>query len=224
MFEKIKIAGLAAAAAFTMAQSADALTLRVSDSANPLIDFVQIEDGGAGDLDGIVNGSILTGALNVGGGSLSISTAFALDGATTSTLQMTVTNAIAGLTDMWVDVWHSLFSGAAASPQASNATFTMNASDLSTGGELMGRARVGGVFTGAKESITAEGDTIFQSAAVVLDDPFQMRINTDVVAGTTATYDATLVAAVPVPAAGFLLLGALGGLGIAGRRRKKKAA
>lgn len=32
------------------------------------------------------------------------------------------------------------------------------------------------------------------------------------------------ISAVPVPAAGFLLLGALGGLGIAGRRRKKKAA
>lgn len=35
---------------------------------------------------------------------------------------------------------------------------------------------------------------------------------------------ATIIAPVPIPAAGFLLFGALGGLGLAARRRQKKAA
>lgn len=39
-----------------------------------------------------------------------------------------------------------------------------------------------------------------------------------------ATYDFTLFARpIPIPAAGFLLVGALGGLGFAGRRRRKTA-
>ena len=39
------------------------------------------------------------------------------------------------------------------------------------------------------------------------------------IAGTA--FDVEIVAAVPIPAAGFLLVGALGGLGFVGRRRKK---
>ncbi len=42
--------------------------------------------------------------------------------------------------------------------------------------------------------------------------------------GSTAISTFSTIAAVPIPAAGFLLFGALGGLGLAARRRQKKAA
>ena len=67
---------------------------------------------------------------------------------------------------------------------------------------------------------TGPGDGINKYDAAVLGDPFSMTIQTGIAGGHQATWDATVVAAIPLPAAGFLLLGALGGLGALRRRRK----
>lgn len=216
MFEGLKTLRLAAAVALaTVASQSEALTIKLYDAGSDTT--VKITDGGA--LDTLAEvGKISTGTVFIGGSSLQLSTAFVKDADGKSSLRITATDVAASdLGILKINVFHDDFQAAAASPMMSNVQFTMNASDLS--GKVKGMALAGGQATGPYETINATSETISQNTLVALDNPFSMQINTVVSSGTNVTYDATLVAAVPVPAAGLLLLTALGGLGFARRRK-----
>ena len=234
MIKKLNIIAAAAAAALLSApMSAEALTLRITDSDTGTV--TSIADGGGGDLDGLANGIITATALVVGNATVSISSAFETDATGVSKLILNVTQAIASAGgNLFIDASHTGFGGAAATPLVSNLSFVMNASNLSTGGSLLGGgfSDTSNALFGLADAIgtvpgtvtgTGLGDGIVEKDGAVLGDPFSLTILTDVVAGTTGSYDATIIAAVPVPAAGFLLIGALGGLGFASRRKKKAA-
>ncbi|MFD3189905.1 VPLPA-CTERM sorting domain-containing protein [Sedimentitalea sp. HM32M-2] len=218
MFEGLKKLRLAAAVALaTVASQSEALTIKLYDAGSDTT--VKITDGSA--LDTLAEvGKISTGTVFIGGSSLQLSTAFVKDADGKSSLRITATDVAASdLGILKINVFHDDFQAAAANPMLSNVQFTMNASDLSDNGKVKGMALAGGQATGPYEFIAATSDTISQKTMVALDNPFSMQINTVISSGTNVTYDATLVAAVPVPAAGLLLLTALGGLGLARRRK-----
>lgn len=210
------------AVGLAMPMTANALTLLFQDAA---FNQSSIVDGGVGDADGVVNGSILAGAINVGTSVVTIATSLFTDASGFSKLVLNVSDAIANEA-FNIAAFHD-FSGAAAAPVLSKMNFTMNGSEVS--GQVDGHFGYGpggslaGLTYTAFESLFDTGDDIDQTASAPLSDPFRMIINTFVYQGTTASYDATLTATpVPLPAGGLLLLTALGG--VAALRRRRKAA
>jgi len=203
--------------------SADALTLDVYDTTTD--NFIRIEDGGAGDADGKLNGKIVVVDVAVGDALVSISTALQLETAGSSTLELTASNARAGANALFIDASHDGFTAASQAPLPSLVHFSMNASSL-VDGDLAGIGCAGAATDAPCSAfndggrLTDTGDDINVSAAVPLPDPFSMSINTTLAGGATTTFSATLTAQVPVPAAGLMLLTALGGLGVARRHRK----
>lgn len=220
---------LAAAAAVALApMSAHALSLFIEDTSGVGGGDITVVDGGAGDLDSTVNGTIIFQGL-VGTVDVALTSSISKDANGESFLQLNVGNLTAGTGDLIINTSDVDYAQGAAMPSA--VSFLMNASDLS-GGNIDGEGYVdngnvefgtatlvgGGTITPATIATSVMGN-----AQTDLEAPFSMSIFTTVHAGVTTNYDATLTATpVPVPA-GILLMGtALAGFGV--MRRRKKAA
>ena len=123
----------------------------------------------------------------------------------------------------------SSFSGAAAAPLPSNLRYSLGGSSL--GGTLSGFGTAGALTTATLSfDPVVDGGLAFSGATSpvfgALNDPFLISSNVTIgeIGNGNTSFTSTVTAAVPVPAAGLLLLTALGGLGAAGMRRKRKAA
>jgi len=220
-----KLTGSVLAGALALAvTSANALTVRISDSnANTLT----INDGDAADLAVGVDGSLIASGLTLGGSTLSIATAFVLDETGKASLELNVTNANASGATLFIDATHTGFTGGAVAPAFTSLSFAMNASNIS-GGNVVGfgafddaDAPFAGSVIGSSGVITSTGDSILEGASAALTPTFSLSIFTDVLDGATTSFDATVTAAVPVPAALPLFASALLGLAMLGRRRSK---
>lgn len=227
MFKKFSAIGAVAAAALMSAPTAsNALSLSIMDTTTNV--DITIVDGGAGDLDGAANGTISATNLSVGSASISISSSFESDVNGVSTLVLNVTNAVAGASGLYINASHTGFGEGAAAPNSSALSFVMNASNLSPKSFLAGAGFVDNANVeystadqvGATGIIKQTSDTVDQADNAALNDPFSMTLMSFISGNTVASYDATLIAAVPLPAGGLMLLTALGGIGIARRRRK----
>jgi len=141
----------------------------------------------------------------------------AVDGATTTTLTQTV--GAGTVTDIAFNfqVLHQ-------SPSwGSETQVSIQAPDGSTfsfgGGSSFGFGNTAGVFSFvgsfAVAATSAAGDWIFS-----FTDGFNDYVNPDYVFLRPSSVSLNGISPVPLPAAGFLLLGALGGLGLMRRRRK----
>ena len=212
-----------------MPMTAHALTIGIKDlfSGDELI----ISDNDGTD-ESAAAGIVSIAGQTIGQSFLSFEIAEFQDAAGQSFLTMS-TSAEAGSEGMYIDVFHEGFGGGANSPSQSIVTFTANSSSIS--GSLFAEGfvddgNVGALFDDdpgdsvGNGTIASNTDDVDASASFVLGDPFAMTIFTTLDPGTKiVNYDATVTATpIPLPAAGFLLLGGLGGL--VALRRKRKAA
>lgn len=222
---KMLLAGIAATAMLSIPVAANAITVEISDGVGGSF---QIADNGLGDSDGAI-GSIALFGFGIGDGTVTLSTAFVLDGVGNSQLTLNVGGATANTNDVGIAVSHAGFIGGSAFPALSGLDFTMNASNVSgtvTGASVFDNANgefVDGGTIAAVGSISNTADSINGSAVAALSAPFSMSIFTNVTAGSTVTFDATSTAVVPVPAALPLFGTALLGLGLLGRRRARRS-
>jgi len=207
--------------------AANALTVTITSSLGGTTTLV---DGGAGDLDGAVDGVITGGGQSVGGFSLRNISASASDAINKSELTQTSLDASGGGAGETLSVvTMASFSGGARAPLASVLSYSLGGSEL--GGTLSGFGAAGGGATGTLSFDPAvDGFDSFsgdESGFAVLSSPFTMTSDVtigEVASGRTTSFTSTVTAAIPVPAAGIMLLTALGGLGgAAGLRRKRKA-
>lgn len=226
MFDlKKAIASAVFSAGLLLPSVSSALTLQFYDSACNT--YTTINDGDLGDASG-ATGTVsadLTAACE-GGASVWISAAIAVDEVGNSILELAALYANTAEGYLTIDAWHSDFGGAAADPLYSNVYFEADPTHLNIGSEE-GSFYASGF---ADLQLVADGDMytsddeVVGSLAKVLSDPFGLWISTSLSAMSTVTFDATLIASIPLPAGGLLLLTALGGLGIARRRRSAEPA
>jgi len=211
---------------------ADALTIRFEEAG---VTTLEVTDGGGNDQSLLNNSVAFSGSF--GNFILDITGVRSSDIPGESRLTQLSANISGGTTNnLVITAWDTDFSGGARSPDSSALRFRLNASNL--GGDLMGKGFVDdsndgpgfGTQVGSDLMLdfatlgTAGGDEITTGSGI-LADPFSIR--TEVTVGPTGNnsgtaFDATVIAAVPLPAGGLLLLTALGG--VAALRRKRKAA
>ncbi|SHL66374.1 VPLPA-CTERM protein sorting domain-containing protein [Roseovarius marisflavi] len=223
---KSSVSALALSAGFAVVgATASALTITIDDLSTAGVDLT-INDGDIGlDLDGVVNGIIISGLHTVGGYTISGLNAASTDALGESELTQTSLDVAGGSTGGLRVITSSVFSAGANSPDASNLSFSLGGSELNS--TVSGFGSAGGTPTATLSfSPGADGTDSFSadtSTSAVLSDPFTMYSQIDigsVKAGHQTSLTATVIAAVPLPAAGFLLFGALGGLAAMRRRRK----
>ena len=209
----------------TAPMAANALTVMLTSSDGATM---TITDGGSGDGDSNP-GAIFVSGSTVGGFSFTNLTAVSNDHATSSELTQTSLNITGGGAGETLTINTSdSFSGGSNDPDPSAVTYNLGGSSL--GGNLSGFGTAGAVSTATVSfDVATDGTDNFSggsSTSAVLSDPFAMSSTVTVGQVTTGqtSFTSTVTAAVPVPAAGLMLLTALGGLGAAGMRRRRKAA
>jgi hypothetical protein len=208
--------------------NADALTIGLLDTATNA--QITITDGGVGDESAAV-GVVSTSGLTVGTAFVAFELAVVTDANGVSSLQLS-SQATSGSDILFIDALHAGFNEGINAPNPTTATFTMNASAINgsiTAEGYLDTANVGGLFfdppgdrIGAGGELTSTSDDIFDVESYILSNPFALTIQTNLAANSTVNFDATVTAAVPLPAGGLLLITALGG--VAALRRRRKAA
>ena len=213
--------------------AADALTVEFDDSSTGVIDLT---------LTGV--GSVSSGVSTVGSYSLNSFSASSFDFATESELNSVALDISGGDAGsmLTVRVSDTGYAGGADAPSLSQLFFNVNGTALGNSvsigsyvdnsDTLFGQEKqIGSTITatnpspgpGANDSNVTWGGTETDSFALTPTFSMTQIIEIDPSVGRTS-FDAKTIAAVPVPAAGIMLLTALGGLGgAAGLRRRRKA-
>ena len=205
-----------------LAGTADALSVRITDVASGA--SVVIVDGVD---DAAADGVIAVIGTVLGNSSVDLTSALIVDENGKSTLTTNVGNAVAGSDGLIVEATHAGFRSAASAPQPSMVSFTLNGSNVNStvtgmAGADDGNAEFSFASASLSGSVSTTGENATDSTAVALSDPFSLTGKYVIQAGGAVTFDSTIIAmaAIPLPAAGLLLLGGLGGLVMVRRRRK----
>lgn len=223
MFKKLNIAGALLAVALLPA-SANALTVNFYDTTGADVLAYTATDGGPNDLASGTAGVLIASAGSVGGYTFALDTSITTGYPSYDTLSSTL-NLGAGLagSSARVEISH-YFTSAMPVPAEALGSVTNNflaffgsvTSDIYVGTSLFDQGTL--VASTSGSLTTASGTTTLLSSSYYVTQIFSISG-----ASNGGTANSEWLAPVPVPAAGFLLVGALGGLGFAGRRRRKAA-